>query len=104
MQATTQGKLFARANPLGDQFKDGVSKGRTWCCLLPRPIYVRPLVEGGLASLLRLSVLYQPLPLKTMAVGVISRRGVLPQAGHAFTGSSSKRCTKEKTCWHVSQR
>jgi hypothetical protein len=41
-------------------------------------------------SLPRLSVLYQPLPLKTIAGGVSTRRASAPQVGHPCTDGASK--------------
>ena len=46
----------------------------------------------------RLSVLYQPDPLKTIAGAVMRRRGRFPQFGHAATGSSLNDRTALKTC------
>jgi hypothetical protein len=45
----------------------------------------------------RLSVLYQPEPLKTIAGVEIRRRGFLPQFGHFSIGSSLYDCTAENT-------
>ena len=45
----------------------------------------------------RLSVLYQPDPLKTIAGVDIRRRGFLPQLGHFSRGSSLYDCTAENT-------
>lgn len=52
----------------------------------------------SLLSGARLSVLYQPDPLKTTAAGAIKRRGLFPQFGHFATGSSLYGCTWEKEC------
>jgi hypothetical protein len=45
----------------------------------------------------RLSVLYQPEPLKTIAGVEMSRRGFLPQLGHFSSASSLNDCTAENT-------
>ena len=45
----------------------------------------------------RLSVLYQPEPLKTIAGVDISLRGFFPQLGHFSSGSSLYDCTAENT-------
>ena len=46
----------------------------------------------------RLSVLYQPEPLNTIADGTMRRRGFLPQLGHFPSGSSWNDWTALKTC------
>ncbi len=46
--------------------------------------------ESVPAEPLRLSVAYQPLPLKTIAGGVSSRLASLPQSRHGCTGGASK--------------
>ncbi len=46
----------------------------------------------------RLSVLYHPDPLKTIAGVVMSRRGRFPQFGHAASFSSANDWTELKTC------
>jgi len=55
-------------------------------------------LESELLAADRLSVLYQPEPLKTMAGVDRSRRGCLPQLGHFSRASSLKDWTAENTC------
>src|SRR5437899_43823 len=50
----------------------------------------------GADSLLRLSVLYQPEPLKMIPTGWKSRRVVPPQVGQTEIGSSTTRCRISK--------
>ena len=52
----------------------------------------------------RLSVLYQPEPLKTIAGIDMRRRGFLPQFGHFSSASSLNDWTAEKTWPQWSQR
>jgi hypothetical protein len=52
------------------------------------------LAEGLLDSLevdLRLSVMYQPEPLKTIPAGKSTRRTLPPQRGHSVIGASANR-------------
>ena len=51
----------------------------------------------------RESVLYQPDPLKTMAVAAMSRRGTLAQRGQAPSGGSLKPPTASNVCPQWSQ-
>lgn len=51
----------------------------------------------------RLSVLYQPDPLNTIADGVIRRRGRFPHVGHRSTGGSLYDRTTENACPQWSQ-
>ncbi len=50
----------------------------------------------------RLSVLYQPEPLKMMPAGESSRRAGWPHSTHSRSGSSWKLCRRSKRCptWH----
>jgi hypothetical protein len=51
-----------------------------------------PLLPAGedASEVLRLSVTYQPLPLKTIAGGVRTRRASSPQTSHVCTAGASK--------------
>jgi hypothetical protein len=65
---------------------------------------VLELPESELFSAGRLSVLYQPDPLKTMAGVEMRRRGFLPQLGHFSRASSLNDWTAENTWPQWSQR
>jgi hypothetical protein len=69
-------------------------------------LFVSELVlpESELFSAGRLSVLYQPDPLKTMAGVEMRRRGFLPQLGHFSSASSLYDWTAENTWPQWSQR
>lgn len=58
----------------------------------------------SLFGLVRLSVLYQPEPLNTIAGAVKSFRGGFPQFGHAATGASVNDWTAENAWPQASQR
>jgi hypothetical protein len=58
---------------------------------------VPELLESELFSPGRLSVLYQPEPLKTIAGVEMRRRGFFPQLGHFSSASSLNDWTAENT-------
>lgn len=58
----------------------------------------------SLFGLVRLSVLYQPAPLKTIAGAVISLLGGFPQFGHVSIGDSLNVWTAENAWPQASQR